>query len=183
MLKHVVCAINVLLTCAANLLERELSPEQQRPFRDHVRTVHLRPFGLDPDSERHARAALLGLIDSACRPFWMDGIDPRSEAAHTEAAQRVLDASAWVHERYAEDFPDYASRLSTDEKQERLRRIVAGWYMNSNTQHGIPAPMAFVWRELEELGQGVFQTTGWKDWRDNVWEKLRSVVLGVVTGG
>lgn len=83
-LEHVMQSMSDLLACAANLTQRQLTADQRKPFREHVRVTFMRRFGLNPDSERHARAALLGLIDVAVkdvqREAWATASRSREDA-------------------------------------------------------------------------------------------------------
>ena len=170
--------INDLVICAANLVERDLSPEEARPFREHVRKMHLRRFGLDADSERHARAALVALVENAAESALPEGAgsEPTEGEATTNAIAWIDSLAAQVLHDYAADYPDYAARLSTPKKREALAAVIGSWRLVADATDGVPRGQK--WSGLEALGRGVFAKNRARDWRDNVWAPLRALMVG-----
>lgn len=164
--RHASEAINDLLVCVANVLERDLPEEQQRPYREHVHAIYMRRFTLDESSEPHARVALVGLVRAIAEEGWPPGLDDAG------VREMIAERASWVVSSYAEDFPAYARRLSVPKKRAAIGAAISAWALHL-AGHGAQAR---VWEAFETIGQGVFGKNSWKDWRDNVWTRLRDRV-------
>jgi hypothetical protein len=172
LVEHAWQVIDDMFVVMADLLKPDLSPEQTAALREHVQHCYMRRFLLDADSERHARVALLGLIDAAVTVTMTSGkpdVPPSTDWA-SATIERWVD---WTLVRYAEDFPRFAEKLATAQKRGALRAVLSAWWLAKTGGN----PPASTWKLLAELGKGVFATSNPEDWEKNVWSrKMRALV-------
>jgi hypothetical protein len=164
LVEHAREVIGDMFFLAATIVERKVPPEQMEALREWIQHCYARRFDLDPTSERHARVALVGLINIAISELMTHGkpgVPPTSEWAEGELDH----LASWVLKSYADDFPDYAAKLVAPEKRRLLRLAIAAWFAAA---HG-GLSHAGKYRALAKLGARVFLSNKWDDWKNNIW--------------
>ena len=162
-------AIEDILTCTANLSERVLSEDEQRPFLDHIRNVHAMRFGFDLTNERDARAALVELLEASATEAATKGAPENAEqiADPRPHIDTLLDSvTTWIPESYRDHFPSYAAALSTPAKRLGLRKTAAAWIIVAMGKK----PPKSKWEMLAVLGRGVFGKS--QPHPDSDWKRL-----------
>jgi uncharacterized membrane protein len=183
LLAHAQAVVGDMFALKAELLDPDLSPEKIAALRDWIQHAYLRRFDIDPTSERHARAALLGLIHASLTSgeFAREILRVKEAQAQgpidvAEHVATLLDlCTQWVLDRYSADFPSFAAKLATEEKRALLKGTIAAWAW-ANILGGHPKPGQ--WQALEVLSNGVFKTGSARDWQINVWGSLKDLVCG-----